>query len=101
VVDHEDLPALSVELALDAQQVEGMDVVAEGAGLGVARPVEFRRLTVPAGLSESDAREAALAMPDNKFVPVDLALVGLVDELKVRPDGEFDFSLKTGTTRYS
>ncbi|MEX2160480.1 MAG: EutN/CcmL family microcompartment protein [Anaerolineales bacterium] len=47
------------------------------------------------------SREAALALPDNKFVPVDLALVGLVDELKVRPDGEFDFTLKQGNTRYS
>lgn len=47
------------------------------------------------------SREAALAMPDSKFVPVDLALVGLVDELQVRPDGEFDFTLKTGTARYS
>jgi ethanolamine utilization protein EutN len=47
------------------------------------------------------SREAALAMPDSKFVPVDLALVGLVDELKVRPDGEFDFTLRAGTTRYS
>ena len=47
------------------------------------------------------SREAALAMPDNKFVPVDLALVGLVDELNVRPDGEFDFTLKQGHTRYS
>ncbi len=47
------------------------------------------------------SREAALAMPDIKFVPVDLALVGLVDELQVRPDGEFDFTLKAGTARYS
>lgn len=47
------------------------------------------------------SREAALAMPESKFVPVDLALVGLVDELEVRPDGEFDFTLKAGTTRYS
>ena len=38
------------------------------------------------------SREAALAMPDIKFVPVDLALVGVVDELEVRPDGEFDFT---------
>ncbi|HEY5157388.1 MAG TPA: EutN/CcmL family microcompartment protein, partial [Anaerolineales bacterium] len=27
------------------------------------------------------SREAALALPDVKFVPVDLALVGLVDDL--------------------
>lgn len=47
------------------------------------------------------SREASLALPDIKFVPVDLALIGLVDELEVRPDGEFDFTLKSGTTRYS
>lgn len=47
------------------------------------------------------SREAALAMPQVKFVPVDLALVGIVDELEVHPDGEFDFSLKPGWTQYS
>lgn len=47
------------------------------------------------------SREAALAMPDVKFVPVDLALVGIVDELNVRPDGEFNFTLKPGWTSYS
>ncbi|HPS42145.1 MAG TPA: EutN/CcmL family microcompartment protein [Anaerolineaceae bacterium] len=47
------------------------------------------------------SREAALAMPVVKFVPVDLALVGIVDELAVRPDGEFDFVMKRGTTNYS
>ena len=44
------------------------------------------------------SREAALAMPEIKFVPVDLALVGIVDQLAVRPDGEFDFLLSKGTT---
>ncbi len=47
------------------------------------------------------SREAALAMPDVKFVPVDLALVGIVDELSVHPDGEFDFTLKSGMNQYS
>jgi microcompartment protein CcmK/EutM len=47
------------------------------------------------------SREAALAMPDIKFVPIDLALVGIVDELEVRPDGEFDFTLKAGWTSYT
>lgn len=47
------------------------------------------------------SREAALAMKEHKFVPVDLALVGVVDELAVRPDGDFDFTLKKGTTKYS
>ncbi len=44
------------------------------------------------------SREAALAMPEIKFVPVDLALVGIVDQLKVRPDGEVDIILSKGTT---
>jgi len=47
------------------------------------------------------SREAALAMPDVKFVPVDLALVGIVDELEVKPDGEFDFTLKAGWVQYT
>jgi ethanolamine utilization protein EutN len=47
------------------------------------------------------SREAALAMPDVKFVPVDLALVGLVDDLDVRPDGTFDFTLRRGWQQYS
>ncbi|MGA2490166.1 MAG: EutN/CcmL family microcompartment protein [Anaerolineales bacterium] len=47
------------------------------------------------------SREAALAMPEVKFVPIDLALVGIVDELDVHPDGEFDFTLKRGWQRFS
>lgn len=47
------------------------------------------------------SREAALAMDIHKFVPVDLALVGIVDELAVRSDGEFDFTLKAGETKYT
>ena len=47
------------------------------------------------------SREAALAMPEVKFVPIDLALVGIVDELIVRPDGDFDFTLKTGFNAYT
>jgi ethanolamine utilization protein EutN len=47
------------------------------------------------------SREAALALREHKFVPVDLALIGVVDELIVRPDGDFDFTMKKGTTRYT
>ncbi len=47
------------------------------------------------------SREAALAMPSVKFVPVDLALVGVVDELHVLPDGDFDFVLKKGVNQFS
>ncbi len=42
------------------------------------------------------SREASLAMPEVKFVPVDLALVGIVDELNVRPDGEIDLRVRAG-----
>ena len=47
------------------------------------------------------SREAALSLPDIKFVPVDLALVGIVDELNVRPDGEMEPVLKPGWNRFS
>src|SRR5512137_2356611 len=47
------------------------------------------------------SREASLALPEVKFVPIDLALVGIVDELEVRPDGEFDFNLRKGRHLFS
>ncbi len=47
------------------------------------------------------SREAALALREHKFVPVDLALIGIVDELEVKPDGDFDFTLKKGVTQYT
>jgi ethanolamine utilization protein EutN len=47
------------------------------------------------------SREAALAMPVEKFVPIDLALIGIVDELNVRPDGEFSYTLKAGANRFT
>jgi len=47
------------------------------------------------------SREASLAMPDVKFVPIDLALVGIVDELMVQPDGVFDCTLKRGWNQYT
>jgi len=47
------------------------------------------------------SREAALAMLDITFVPVDLAVTGIVDDLQLRPDGDFDFKLKPDWTRYS
>jgi ethanolamine utilization protein EutN len=42
------------------------------------------------------SREAALSLPDIKFVPVDLSIVGIIDELFVKPDGSYDFTLKSG-----
>ncbi len=47
------------------------------------------------------SREAALAMPDVKFVPIDLALVGIVDELDVRPEEDFDLRMKPGWNAYT
>jgi ethanolamine utilization protein EutN len=47
------------------------------------------------------SREAALAMKDIKFVPIDLALIGIVDEVHILPDGEFDYTLKPGWTKYT
>jgi ethanolamine utilization protein EutN len=44
------------------------------------------------------SREASLAL-EVKFVPVDLAIVGVVDELEVREGG--DFELKQGRARYT
>ncbi|MEA3326608.1 MAG: EutN/CcmL family microcompartment protein [Chloroflexota bacterium] len=47
------------------------------------------------------SREAALSMPEITFVPVDLALVGIVDELIVRPHGEFNYTLKSGVNKFT
>ena len=47
------------------------------------------------------SREAALAMRDITFVPVDLALVGIVDELEVRADQDFDFTLHPGDNTFT
>jgi ethanolamine utilization protein EutN len=47
------------------------------------------------------SREAALAMRDEKFVPIDLALVGIVDELEVKSDGTFDYTLRDGQNQFT
>ena len=47
------------------------------------------------------SREASLALPDVKFVPVDLATVGVVDDLDIRPDDDFDFTLKPGWNQFT
>lgn len=47
------------------------------------------------------SREAALAMPEVKFVPIDLALVGIVDELAVQPEAAFDLTMQPGWNRYT
>jgi ethanolamine utilization protein EutN len=40
-------------------------------------------------------------LPEIKFVPVDLALVGVVDDLDVHPDGEFDYTLRPGRNLFT
>ncbi len=45
------------------------------------------------------SREAAMAMRDEWFVPVDLAIIGVIDELDVR-DG-IDFELKPGLNTFT
>ena len=47
------------------------------------------------------SREAALAMPEIRFVPVDLALVGIVDELQVQADSDVACTLKKGWNQFS
>src|SRR5512135_94547 len=47
------------------------------------------------------SREAALAMPDEKFVPIDLALVGIVDELIVKAEDTFDLTMQPGWNQYT
>jgi len=47
------------------------------------------------------SREASLALPGEKFVPVDLAITGIVDELNIHPDGELEFALKPGSNRFA
>src|SRR5262245_1008353 len=46
------------------------------------------------------AREASLALHGVKVVPIDLAVVGVVDELEVRADG-VDFEFKSGRAHYT
>lgn len=47
------------------------------------------------------SREAALAMPEIKFVPVDLALVGIVDELSVLDDSSINIHLHAGWNQFT
>jgi ethanolamine utilization protein EutN len=47
------------------------------------------------------SREAALALPDVKLVPIDLALVGIVDDLSVEPNGKNDVIMRRGWNQYS
>lgn len=87
----------------------------EGLKLLVVQPLNKKleplgRLQVAADVVHAGAgdlcvmvrsREASLAMPDVKFVPIDLALVGIVDELSVCPDGMFDLTMRRGWNQYT
>ena len=68
-------------------------------------PVQVAADVVQAGIGDLcvmvRSREAALAMPDIKFVPIDLALVGIVDELVVKSEDEFDLFMKPGWNRFT
>ena len=70
-----------------------------------AGPLQVAADTVDAGAGDLcvmvRSREAALALPGEKFVPVDLALVGIVNQLDVHPDGEFDLALHRGCQRFA
>jgi len=47
------------------------------------------------------SREASLSLPGEHFVPVDLALVGVIDELHVLPDDQFDLTIRRGWNPYT
>jgi len=47
------------------------------------------------------SREASLALPEPQEIPVDLALVGIVDQFHLRPDDEFDLIMHSGWNPYS
>jgi microcompartment protein CcmK/EutM len=97
--------------AICTMKVEGM----QGLKLLIVQPLDEQLRpkgalqvavdVVQAGIGDlcvmGRSREAALAMPEETFVPVDLALIGIADELNVLPDGEYDVSLKKGQNRYS
>lgn len=68
-------------------------------------PLQVAADVVQAGIGDLcvmvRSREAALALPDVKFVPIDLALVGIVDELTVVAEDTFDLTLRPGWNQFS
>jgi len=72
--------------------------------LEVTGPLQIAADVVQAGPGDVcvtvRSREAALAMPEITFVPVDLALVGIIDELALSEE-TFDFELKKGWNQYT
>ncbi len=47
------------------------------------------------------SREACMALHEPREIPIDLALVSIVDQHTVNPDSDFDFVMKIGWTAYS
>ncbi len=47
------------------------------------------------------SREASLALHEPKAVPLDLALVGVVDQYQIRPNSEFNLVMKRGSNSYT
>jgi ethanolamine utilization protein EutN len=47
------------------------------------------------------SREASIALPGVKFVPIDLACIGVIDELEIRQMSDAEFEIQDGFTRYS
>jgi len=47
------------------------------------------------------SREASLAMPEIKFVPIDLALIGIINELHVLPENEVNTRIKSGWNQFT
>lgn len=70
-----------------------------------AGPLQVAADVVQAGVGDLcvmiRSREASLALQDVKFVPVDLALVGIVDALQVQSDDPSSYTISPGWTQFS
>jgi ethanolamine utilization protein EutN len=68
-------------------------------------PLQVAADVVQAGIGDLwvmvRSREAALAMPEVKFVPIDLALVGIVDELDIVAEDTFVLTMKPGWNQFT
>lgn len=95
--------------AISTLKVDGI----RGVNLLIVQPLDKRlqpvdQLQVAADVVEAGpgdlcvmvaSREAAMAMRDQWFVPVDLAIIGIVDELDIREG--IDFNLLPGINAYT
>jgi len=71
------------------QPVGSLKVVADSTQAGIGDTVFMVR-----------AREAALSMPDEKFAPVDLAAIGIVDTINIDKSIK-DFKLSLGYSKFN